>query len=287
MNERLIPPENIKSTIAAMQQVGFPAVNQQEQEQYVAKNSQKPDTSVFGRIAETVGAIGAMMTVATRQKEADPKEIEARLGLRDSRTVQAAPKNANVLAATGAALLIGSVDKQTVARRLEGQDSPQQSQNTFKQNREAAVLADRMGLKTAGLVSPQQDAASMEKAVEKVMGDVARRGSQWVVTAKTTTAFEMTQENKGVEQAVETTRMSAAEERLKELQEMVIATKGENLDVLMQYGNALHAKVYQPSDETGYNAPNAETIGQYANAINLIKRCQENEAANTMTMQPA
>jgi hypothetical protein len=218
-------------------------------------------------------------------KAINTEAIEAKLGLRDSRKQL---NKINPLVATGAALLIGSVDQEAVNRRLQEQKATQQaSQSAFQANREAAVLADKMRLKTAGLVSPEQDAATVEKAAEKVMGDVARRGSDTVVIVNAPTVFDMTQENKGVEQAVETTRMSAAEERLKELQEMVIATKGENLDVLMQYGNALHAKVYQPSDETGYNAPNAETIGQYANAINLIKRCQENEAANTMTMQPA
>ncbi len=285
MDNRSIPVEKSNNSLAAMQPAGLFAINTQQQERYVRENFPQRKTNIFEKIAETIGTISAMMTVTAQQDKTKTQDIEARLGLRDSRTVQAAPKNANVLAATGAVLLIGNVDKQTVAKRLQEQDSPQQAQNAFKQNREAAVLADRMGLKTAGLVSSQQDAATMEKAAEKVMGDVARRGSDSAVTAKTTTAFEMTQENKGVEQAVETTRMSAAEERLQELQEMVIATKGENLDILMQYGNALHAKVYQPSEETGYNAPNAGTIGQYANAINLIKRCQEKEAA--YTIQPA
>jgi hypothetical protein len=215
----------------------------------------------------------------------DPEEIEAKLGLTDPRKQPI--KTNDPFAATDAALFIRSVDQETVGRGQE-KNAPQDKKvggvNAKKASEEITIAARNLGALTAPVVASIDGRVEDDKLAQQIH-KVAETNTEGAVTAKVTTAFDVTQENNSVKETVETVHLSTAEERLQELQEMVIATKGENLDVLMQYGNALHAKVYGDSKETGFEPPTAETIGQYANAINLIKKYQENET--TRTMQPA
>jgi hypothetical protein len=293
MSERLIPPENIKSTIAAMQQVGFPAVNQQAQKQYVEKNSRKPDTSIFGKIAETVGAIGAMMTVATRQKETDPKEIEAKLGLWNPQ--DQSNKVNSLFAATGAALLIGSVNQQTVNGRLQEQNAPQQaSQDTFRERREAAALAYQLDVKTVAPISSKKDDASTDKAAQEAMLNIAQRGTKGVVVAGSTSADAMIRENSATQEAQQKVRAEQSlnlftEEEQGELQrwqQLATATDFENNYVLTEWRTAIMT-IYQQREQNG--TLNSEITQELVSQVGAISaRIERNkETTRTMTMQPA
>jgi hypothetical protein len=211
-----------------------------------------------------------------------PASRERELGLIDSRNQsQEKPENKNKWDAVVNNNVWGG-RSETVAQYLKDTPDKAEGIDPTEASKEIVATAESLGALTAPVAASVNGRVDDRELAQKIYKVAATNTEGAVTDTNAITAFDVKQESSPVEEKVETVRMSAAEEHLQALQKIVIATNGENLEILMQYGNALHAKVYQPSEETGYNAPDAETIGQYANAINLIKRYQEKEVAYTM-----
>jgi hypothetical protein len=281
MNQHPIPVETLGG---AMPSAGLLTINTQQQEDYVRENFPQRKTSVFERIAQTIAAAITLRTPKERTIETlETLGIEKRLRLFDSRAEPPADNKNAAHDATRAALLIRNPDeKEAVASRLAGH------------KREVAVLAYQLNVKTVAPISSKQDDASTDEAAKREMLDIAQRGSEGVVVVGSTSADAMIHENSAAQEAQQEVRAEQSlnlftEEEQRELQrwqQLATATNFENNYVLTEWRTAIMT-IYQQREQNG--TLNSEITQELVSQVGAISARigRNNEAANTMTMQPA